>query len=134
MKVETMSINNDDSTDDAREAEIVLDSGETKLRGDVFKDAAGNLLLKLIGKQIDSSKELPGVPPKNRDSATVWVQITDKDDASHRLLQRGQSLLAWVRFKQNDGSFITKKTVLFSLGTVAAVTITRQVIRHYKSR
>lgn len=129
-----MSINNDDSTDDVREAEVVLDSGKTKLRGDVIKDAAGNLLLKLTGKQIDGSKELPGVPANNRDTATVWAQITDKDGVSHRLLEQGESLLAWVRFKQADGSFTTKKTVLFSLGAVAAITITRQVVRHYKPR
>lgn len=129
-----MSIDNDNSTDDVREAEVVLDSGKTRLRGDVIKDAAGNLLLKLTGKQIDRLKELPGVPSKNRDTATVWAQITDKDGVSHRLLEQGESLLAWVRYKQADGSFTTKRTALFSLGAIAAITITRQVVRHYRPR
>ena len=129
-----MSINNDVSTDDARQAEVVLDSGKMKLRGDVFQDAAGNLLLKLTGKQIDRSKELPGVPAKNRDTATIWAQITDRDGVSHRLLEQGESLLAWMRYKQADGSFTTKRAVLFSLGTVAAITITHRVVRHYRPR
>lgn len=131
QKVETMSVSNDEPIDDAREVEVTMQPDMTKATGDVVKDARGGLLAKLTGKQIADRPELLDVLSEGEQPVTVWVQITDK--VSNQLLQEGQSLLAWVRVKGKDGKFVTK-TALFSLGAVAAITITRRAIHHYKSR
>lgn len=125
-----MSTDNSESTDGVREVEVVTRSN-IKARGEVFKDLAGNAFVKLGGKQFAARPELERAVSAGEEPVTVWVQVTDK--VSKQLLHEGQSLLAWVRVKQSDGKFVTK-TALFSLGAVAAITITRRAIHHYKSR
>jgi hypothetical protein len=115
-----------------REAEITFDSDKAKAKGEVFQHDEGDLFVKLTADQIAGRPELKGVISKGEEVVTVWVKVTDA--VSKRLLQEGESLVAWVRVKQKaDGKFVTK-TALFSLGAVAAVTITRRVIQHYKPR
>lgn len=125
-----MTSNDENIIDDAREAEVVLD-GKMKLKGDVIRSATGDLILKLTGKQITELQKLTGPLSKDGEPVAILARITD--NASRQLLEQGQTLFAWVRVKQSDKSFVTK-TALFSLGAVAAVTITRRAIRHYQSR
>lgn len=125
-----MTSDNDESIDDAREAEVDLE-GKLKLKGEVMKNATGDLILKLTGRQIADLQKLKGSLTEEGEPVAVLMQISDK--ASKQLLRQGQTLFAWVRVKRSDQSFVTR-TALFSLGAVAAVTITRQAIRHYKSR
>lgn len=125
-----MSSDDNRSIDDAREAEVNLE-GKLKLKGEVIKGVAGDLILKLTGRQITDLQELKGSLTDEGEPVAVLMQISDK--ASKQLLQQGQTLFAWVRVKRSDQSFVTR-TALISLGAVAAVTITRQAIRHYKSQ
>lgn len=125
-----MSIDDDQSVDDVREAEVVLDS-KMKLKGDVIRNAAGDLIVKLTGRQIKDLEAITGPLSKEGEPVAILAHITDS--ASSQLLEQGQTLFAWVRVKRSDKSFVTR-TALFSLGAVAAVTITRRAIRHYQSR
>jgi hypothetical protein len=122
-----MSINQDEP----REAEITFGSDKVQAKGDVFKDDEGNFFVKLTGRQLAKLPELKRVIPSSEEVVTVWVEVTDK--VSKRLLQEGESLRGWVRVKRADGKFVTK-TALLGLGAVAAITITRRVIQHYKPR
>lgn len=126
-----MSVGNDEPIDDAREVEVTMHKDETKVQGEVFRHGDGGLFAKLNVGPLADRPELLERLSENEQPVAVWVQITDK--VSKQLLQEGESLLAWVRVKGSDGKFVTK-TALFSLGAVAAITITRRAIHHYKSR
>ncbi|MDB5168425.1 MAG: hypothetical protein JWO55_683 [Candidatus Saccharibacteria bacterium] len=126
-----MYLSDESEASNAREIEITFDSDKTKAKGEIIQVGDGEPVIKIPGSQIASRDEILNELSEGEEPVAVWVKITDK--LSGQLLREGQSLLAWVRVKQRDGRFVTK-TALFSLGAVAAVTVTRRAIRHYKSR
>jgi hypothetical protein len=125
-----MSISSSEPDDDIREVELTTKSN-LRLKGETFRDRAGDLFVKLSGGQFAGRKELQDALSADEELTTVWVRVTDK--VSKQLLEEGQSLSAWMRVKKADGRFL-RKTALISLGAVAAITITRRVIQQHKSR
>jgi hypothetical protein len=113
--------------DEPREVEIVFGEDSKRVRGEVFKDALGDWFAKLSGSQLADRDELKNVLTEGEEPVTVWVRVTD--GLSRRFITEGQALSAWVRVKRSDGKFVTK-TALFSLGAIAAITITRAIRQH----
>ncbi|HEV7951867.1 MAG TPA: hypothetical protein VGO98_00625 [Candidatus Saccharimonadales bacterium] len=126
-----MSLSDDSEASSAREVEITFVSDKTKAKGEIIQVGDGELVVKIPSSQVADRDEILSELSDGEEPVAVWAQITDR--VSGQLLREGQSLLAWVRVKQRDGRFVTK-TALFSLGAVAAVTVTRRAIQHYKSR
>lgn len=129
-----------ESAGEPREVEVTM-LDETKIKGDIIDDGEGGLAIKLPGDRLTHRPEIFETSSDVMQPVTpvaVFVQITDKvrkqlSQEGESLLEEGESLLAWVRVKGGDKKFVTK-TTLFSLGAIAAITITRRAIRHYKSR
>jgi hypothetical protein len=132
-----MSNDKEQSIDDAREIAIELYPDRTKVTGQVIRNTDGELIVKFSAEQFDDRSELSKVLAESEHPVTpvtIWANLTDTTDkVSKHLLQDGQSLLAWVRVKEEDGHFVTK-TALFSLGVVAAATIVTRAVKHYKPR
>lgn len=129
-----MSREQNEPVEDIETAEVTLQSDATEptsITGEVIKSGDGDLVVKFPASQFAGRPELLKMLSQGELPVTVWAQLVDT--ATGQLVQRGQTLSAWVRVKRSDGKFMTK-TAVFGLGIVAAVTLTRRAAHHYKSR
>jgi|GEM_PF-2388064 len=129
-----MSREQNEPVEDIETAEVTLQSDATEptsITGEVIKSDDGDLVVKFPASQFAGRPELLKMLSQGELPVTVWAQLVDT--ATGQLVQRGQTLSAWVRVKRSDGKFMTK-TAVFGLGIVAAVTLTRRAAHHYKSR
>jgi hypothetical protein len=129
-----MSREQDEPVEKIEAAEVTLQSDEaepTSIIGDVIKSDEGDVVVKFSASQFADRPELLKALSQGELPVTVWAQLVDT--TTGQLVQKGQTLLAWVRVKGSDGTFMTK-TALFGLGVVAAISLTRRATHHYKSR
>jgi len=131
-----MSREQDEPVEKIETAEVTLQSdeaGPVSIAGEVIKsnEDENDVVVKFSVSQLADRPELLKVLSQGELPVTVWAQLVDS--TTGQLVQKGQTLLAWVRVKGSDGTFVTK-TALFGLGVVAAISLTRRAAHHYKSR
>jgi hypothetical protein len=136
-----MSIDDEDFAGDPHEIEFTMSKSGKTVRGTVIKNDNGELDIRIPVSQFGDQSELEGILSEGEvEIVAVWTKIADR--VIKHPLEEGAQLLAWVRVKMSDGKFAIKtdgskriaKTAIFSLGAIAAVSITRRAVQHYKSR